>query len=116
MPFLYLLDTNNVSDIVRHPRGEVARRLSEIDEDTVCINIIVACELRFGAKKRSLPKLTRDVESLLQALPTLPLRSPIEQHYAEIRTSLEKAGTPYRCQRLTHCSSCASSESHCSDR
>ena len=47
----YLLDTNILSDLVRNPQGLVAQKISEAGEKSVCTSIIVASELRFGAKK-----------------------------------------------------------------
>jgi len=94
MAFLYMLDTNIISDIIRNPRGKVVERVASAGEDTVCTSIVVACELRFGAHKRNVPKLSQDVENILRVLPILPLQSPVENRYAEIRTSLERAGTP----------------------
>jgi predicted nucleic acid-binding protein len=51
----YLLDTNIVSDLVRHPQGRVAAKIAEVGEDAVATSIIVAAELRYGAVKKPLP-------------------------------------------------------------
>jgi tRNA(fMet)-specific endonuclease VapC len=56
--------------------------------------MIVACELRFGAAKRGSPKLSRAVEAILDAVPTLPLDASVSAHYADIRSHLEAGGTP----------------------
>ncbi|MFA5516850.1 MAG: PIN domain-containing protein [Desulfuromonadales bacterium] len=53
----FLLDTNILSDLIRHPAGPVARRISEVGETAVCTSIIVASELRFGAEKKQSPVL-----------------------------------------------------------
>ena len=42
----YLLDTNIVSDLVRHPQGRVAQEIRAVGEAHVCTSIIVAAELR----------------------------------------------------------------------
>lgn len=42
----YLLDTNIVSDLVRHPLGRIAERIRKVGEAQVCSGIIVAAELR----------------------------------------------------------------------
>ena len=47
----YLLDTNILSDLVRHPQGVVAAQITKAGEDTVCTSIIVAAELRYSATK-----------------------------------------------------------------
>jgi tRNA(fMet)-specific endonuclease VapC len=49
MPLRYLLNTNILSDLVRHPQGRVAARIAAVGEDTICTSIVVAAELRFGA-------------------------------------------------------------------
>jgi tRNA(fMet)-specific endonuclease VapC len=90
----YLLDTNIVSDLLRHPDGNVARRIARLDSDQVCISIVVACELRFGMVKSGAQRLVRQLERVLAELETLPLEPPVEEHYADIRNTLERAGTP----------------------
>lgn len=90
----YLLDTNIVSDLLRHPGGNVARRIARLDDNQVCISIVVACELRFGLAKSGAQRLARQLERVLDTLEILPLESPVEEHYADIRNALERAGTP----------------------
>ena len=91
---VYLLDTNVVSDLIRHPRGVIARRVSLEGEDTVCTSIIVASELRFGARKRNSEQLTRQLELVLSALQIMPFESPADQHYAKLRVYLGERGIP----------------------
>jgi tRNA(fMet)-specific endonuclease VapC len=90
----YLLDTNILSDLVRHPAGMVRDRIAAVGEESVCVSIVVAAELRFGAAKKKSKHLTQQVEAILSALPVLPLESPVDEHYADIRTALEVAGNP----------------------
>jgi tRNA(fMet)-specific endonuclease VapC len=90
----YLLDTSILSDLVRRPQGPIAGRIAELGEDRVITSIVVACELRFGAAKRDSKKLSRQVESVLGAIAVLPLEPGIDRHYAAIRATLEKQGTP----------------------
>lgn len=90
----YLLDTNVVSDLVRNPQGEVAARIAEVGEEAVCTSIVVASELRFEAAKSNSSRLRRQLDAILAALTVLPLESPSDQHYAEIRALLESAGMP----------------------
>jgi len=91
---VYLLDTNMLSDLVRHPQGFVAIRIAEVGEDNVLTSIIVACELRYGIAKRGSKRLTRQVEAVLGAITVLPLEKGADRHYAAIRTALERKGTP----------------------
>jgi tRNA(fMet)-specific endonuclease VapC len=90
----YLLDTNIVSDLVRHPAGLVMRHIAQIGAEQVCISIIVACEARFGAAKSGSQRLAKQLELVLGQLESLPLETPVEEHYADIRNMLERAGTP----------------------
>lgn len=90
----YLLDTNIVSDLVRHPQGAAMRQLAQRDAEQVCISIIVACELRFGAAKSSSQRLVQQLELVLGQIEILPFETPAEEHYADIRSTLERAGTP----------------------
>ena len=90
----FLLDTNILSDLVRHPRGVVARRIHEYGELAVCTSIIVACELRFGAAKRQSPRLSAQVEAILTAMEVLPLEAPVDEHYARLRLHLERMSSP----------------------
>ena len=88
----YLLDTNILSDLVRHPQGAIAGRIAREGESSVCTSIVVAGELRFGACKRDSDRLTEQVEAILSAIEILPLEEPADQHYGEIRALLESRG------------------------
>lgn len=90
----YLLDTNIVSNLIRNPQGRVADRIKAIGERNVCTSIIVAAELRYGKTKKASPRLSSQVEAVLDAIDTLPLESPADEIYGAIRTQLELAGTP----------------------
>ncbi len=90
----YLLDTNMVSDLVRHPAGVVTQHIAQLGAEQVCISVVVACEARFGATKSGSQRLARQLELVLGQLESLPLESPVEEHYADIRNRLERAGTP----------------------
>lgn len=90
----YLLDTNIVSDLLRNPQGRIARRIAEVGEDAVCISVIVAAELRYGAIKKQSARLTTQLEQVLAGLPILPFEEPADVAYGELRVELEAAGTP----------------------
>ena len=94
MTYLYLLDTNIISELIKNPRGGIFSKIQEVGEDTVCTSIIVACESRFGAKKKNSQKLIEKQEIILNSIAILPITQPIEEYYANIRTELEKLGTP----------------------
>jgi tRNA(fMet)-specific endonuclease VapC len=90
----FLLDTNIVSDLVRHPRGRIADRIVEIGEQHVCTSIIVAAELRYGAAKKASSRLSAQLEAVLGAVDVLALESPTDVIYGELRARLERAGQP----------------------
>jgi len=90
----YLLDTNIVSDLMRHPQGDVAKRIARVGEDAVCTSIVVACELRYGAAKKGSAPLTERVEQILSLLPILTLEPEADRAYGALRAQLEQAGTP----------------------
>jgi len=90
----YLLDTNIVSDLVRNPRGNVAKHIRQVGEAQVCTSIIVAAELRYGAAKRGSPRLAAQLEAVLGALEVLPFETPADAAYGLLRTRLERSGTP----------------------
>ena len=90
----YLLDTNILSDLIRHPQGRIAEQIRRVGETEVCTSIVVAAELRYGAAKRGSAKLSAQLEAVLGALEVLPLEAPTDEEYGAIRTQLELAGTP----------------------
>jgi len=90
----FLLDTNMVSDLARHPGGPVARRVLEVGVDHIAVSIVVACEIRFGLAKAISKRLADRLDALLDQVEQLPLEHPIDEHYAAIRAGLERAGTP----------------------
>ena len=88
----FLLDTNILSDLVRHPRGRIADRIKRVGERQVCTSIVVAAELRCGAAKKGSLRLTSQLEAVLRALEVLSLESPTDAVYGKLRARLERAG------------------------
>ncbi len=88
----FLLDTNIVSDLVRHPQGRVAVKIAEIGEQQVATSIIVAAELRYGAAKKGSPRLSAQLEAILGVLDVMALEPPADVAYGDLRASLEKSG------------------------
>ena len=89
---LYSLDTNILSDLVRHPQGVVAKKIAVVGENEICISIIVASELRFGAAKRNSARLSNQVETILAAMLVVPFDVPTDREYAKLRQLLESSG------------------------
>ena len=88
----YSLDTNIVSELVRHPQGRIAAKIREVGEHQVAASVIVACELRYGAERKGSPRLTAQVESVLGALAILPFEPPADIAYGRVRAQLERPG------------------------
>jgi tRNA(fMet)-specific endonuclease VapC len=92
--YAYLLDTNILSDLIRHPQGTVAAKIREVGEDRVCTSLIVAAEIRYGCLRKASDRLTAQANAVLGALTILSLEAPVEEDYAVIRHELEADGTP----------------------
>jgi tRNA(fMet)-specific endonuclease VapC len=90
----YLLDTNIISDLIRNPKGMVAKHIARVGENNVCTSIVVAAELRYGCAKSGSKRLLEAVESLLGELEVLPLEGPADMEYKHIRAELERRGSP----------------------
>ncbi len=90
----YLLDTNALSQSVRDPYGLLATKLAKQRQDTLCTSVVVACEVQFGVCGRVSERIRGRMVEVLAQIPALPLESPVELHYGEIRAFLQQAGTP----------------------
>ncbi|MDH6266854.1 tRNA(fMet)-specific endonuclease VapC [Rhizobium sp. SG_E_25_P2] len=89
-----MLDTNIVSDMVRNPRGATVRRARDIGQDALCVSVVTACELRFGALKKGSPALMQRVGGFLSEVPPLPFETAFDGEFARIRVELEMLGRP----------------------
>lgn len=91
----WLLDTNIVSDLVRHPRtSRVREHIARIGEGEICTSIIVAAEVRYGIAKGGSGRLARQVERVFGGLLVLPFEEPADVVYAALRARLEREGRP----------------------
>lgn len=90
----FLLDTNTVSDLIRHPQGRAAAKIAEVGEDAVATSIIVAAELRYGAAKKASARLASQLEAVLNALEVIAFEAPADASYGAARVAVEAAGTP----------------------
>lgn len=86
----FLLDTNVLSDLLRHPQGRIAARIAAVGEERVCTSIVVAAELRYGATRKGSVRLPAQVAAILGAVDVVPFETPADIVYGEIRTSLER--------------------------
>ncbi len=89
----FLLDTNIISEIIRNPGGRAATRYD--DEYRYCFtSVIVAAEIHFGFAKFPERIGAIDAQKFLKAIPVVAFDEPADRRYGEIRTVLERAGTP----------------------
>ncbi len=89
---MVMLDTNIISDLVRHPEGLAAERLALIGDRDVATSVIVAGELRYGCVKKGSPRLTERVEAVLREIEVLSVKPEASTHYGDIRRNLESRG------------------------
>src|SRR5207253_8352778 len=95
MPVRYLLDTNMASYVIKGNVLRVRERLLKVPMAEVGISVITEAELRFGvARKPEAVRLKTAVEVFLLRVEVLPWDSEAAQHYAVIRTTLERTGAP----------------------
>jgi tRNA(fMet)-specific endonuclease VapC len=89
-----MLDRNIISDLIKNPGSEAAKRIAKVGEDNICTSIIVAAELRYGCAKSASKRLPKAVDDLLGEITVLPFDAPADMEYREIRSKLEIAGRP----------------------
>ncbi len=89
----YMLDTDIASYTIRRRPATLAVKFQQHAE-ILCVSVMTAAELRFGAEKSGRPKLTDLVEAFLERLAILDWTDEVSFHYARIRSSLERAGKP----------------------
>jgi tRNA(fMet)-specific endonuclease VapC len=90
----YLLHTNIISALARDPQGEVLRRMKKKLPATACTSIIVAAEIQYGLSKGVSARLRDQVNAIMASIDILPLETPAEHHYGEIRAHLQRLGQP----------------------
>ena len=90
----YLLDTNILSDTMRNPQGALRQRIEVVGSDAVYTSVIVAAELRFGVAKSGSQRLARNLDEVLRPIEVVPFGEPVDRTYADLRSELERRGTP----------------------
>ena len=89
-----LLDTDTCIYAIKQDASVLRRLLSESRAD-IAVSVITEGELRTGAAKSSkADKTRRRVENFLRPLGILEFTSEDAASYAQIRSRLERAGTP----------------------
>ena len=91
----YLLDTNTCIYIIKRSPGRLMLRFKRLRVGDVAVSAITVCELQFGVSNSSQPeKNQRALTEFLGPLEILDLPATAAVVYGEIRTRLQRAGTP----------------------
>jgi len=90
---LLMLDTDISSYIIRKRPQALLDRFQQHSEQ-LCVSVITAAELMFGAEKAGRPALTALVQAFLERLAVLDWTQGVVLHYARIRAALERDGRP----------------------
>jgi tRNA(fMet)-specific endonuclease VapC len=91
---MFLLDTNVVSALIRDPFGTLGVRMETVDPKSLYVNLIILGELKYGLQKRGSATLAERVSGAVSRLTLLPMRTPVDEIFGEIRVALERVGTP----------------------
>ena len=92
-----MLDTNICIYIIKQQPESVLERFLDYQVGDISISAITLSELRYGvAKSKRREKNAKALDEFVIPLEILPFDEEAAQAYGDIRTSLEKAGTPLR--------------------
>ena len=92
---MFCLDTNIWSYLLRQPGAALVRHLVACQSVDLCLTELIRAELLYGALRSSRADLLTDrIEKLLAPYVRLPFGSAAAEHYADIRTHLERTGKP----------------------
>lgn len=90
----YMLDTNLCIRVLRD-RPQSVRERFNAEADGLCISTVILTELLYGAEKSDRPALNRaKVEQFAARLEILSFGPEAAAHAADIRSDLERKGTP----------------------
>ena len=90
----YLLDTNICTYVIKRRPESLLVRFNE-NASHLAISAVTLAELLHGAEKSSQPQRTLSVvEDFCSRLDVLNYGTEAAQHYGQIRSALERRGTP----------------------
>ncbi|MCB1177077.1 MAG: type II toxin-antitoxin system VapC family toxin [Leptospiraceae bacterium] len=91
----YILDTNVCINFLKGNIPSLAKKFSSVSKENRIIPSVVRAELFYGAYKSTFPeKNIKVVKEFLNLHPELDFDSKSSEIYGQIRTDLEKKGTP----------------------
>jgi tRNA(fMet)-specific endonuclease VapC len=90
----YMLDTNICIYLMRARPPELRERFNEL-AGQLCISTITLGELHYGAEKSARPvKNLAGLTQFVARLEALPFGDKAAAHYGQLRSELERSGTP----------------------
>lgn len=89
---VYLLDTNILSDVAHDPTGPVARKLDEIDPDSIVSSVVVAAEVWFGVENNPSYRSRARTESFMETVRVLGMGPEVARVYGRMRAEMQKSG------------------------
>ena len=90
----YLLDTNILTDLARHPFGLSSHRLKVVGDSAVFTSVIVAGEVQFGIDRFRAFRLLEQMERVMRTIKVRPLQTDVIKFYSAMRVDLETRGLP----------------------
>ena len=94
---MFVFDTDTLSELLkRSPSTKLLNKLGSVPREQQFTTAITVGEMVYGALKRATPEYLIDQfqTRLWPNLRILPFDHPAAEPYADIRVSLERAGTP----------------------
>ena len=92
-PARFMLDTDTCSFLVRGANAKLRLAVQQHAE-SLCVSVITAAELRFGARKKNSRRITEAVSRFLELVDIVPWTEEAATRYADLRTHLETTGQP----------------------
>ena len=91
----FMLDTNTCIYIIKRKPPHVIERFRQTEISQIGISSITLSELIYGASKSSKPEQNKmALTQFVAPMEILPYDDEAAQYYGDIRTHLEKQGTP----------------------
>jgi tRNA(fMet)-specific endonuclease VapC len=89
---MFMLDTNVISDIVRNPTGNSARRAMAEPDREFGISVIVAAEIRYGIAQNPSQRNAKAMTEVLSAVRVFPFEKESDVEYGNLRAAMSRAG------------------------
>lgn len=90
----FLLDTNTCIYIINRRPPEVFERFSGLHLGEIAISSITGAELAYGVAKTGSRRNRHALDKFLAPLDILPFDEAAMRSYGDLRSSLERSGTP----------------------